>query len=331
MDKEFRRNITPLARKLVKEGLPRQEKLEPIDKEQILFSPEVDQIWVKYKPEYYALSAILIDEFVTNALNDHSAKPKERFVVEPFCGDLDVGYEHTNGGGSISSIRYSDDARAFELLGEFTHMIVSNQITEEVTTLEKSLDDPSVAHPLKDVYQRYRKLYDFSVKYGVTDPNNERLPSDPRYRSLNRGLGTAGITMSTMLHHIPVLHKEQFPDEARDPEKLLDIARNSFGTIGQMAMENLGLFIPFRTENPKNFEIVDDNVAPRLKIKEGAFNKRYSQEEFYKTLKQSPYNLLQGGCPAMVNFGEGSAIHKLWQWHMDLAKPLYTELYGRKK
>ena len=33
------------------------------------------------------------------------------------------------------------------------------------------------------------------------------------------------------------------------------------------------------------------------------------------------------GCPAMVNFGEDSALKNMWDWHVDIAGTIYQQLY----
>ena len=33
------------------------------------------------------------------------------------------------------------------------------------------------------------------------------------------------------------------------------------------------------------------------------------------------------GCPALVKFGKESAVRKLWEWHLELGKVIYSQSY----
>lgn len=333
-----RRNISPGSRELARNGITIPDGLDPLDGDYPMFSPEVDQVWLAHKEEFYQINAVLVNYFVSSALYNHQHNPKYEFIVK----GRDVGWAHGRRGGNYS---YGDMKSSLKMVGKFIHTVVGEHIDSDIKLLEESLLNPkAVNHPLTRLYRRYRKLFNFSSKYEVYDnlarDKNERMGGDTPQRTMKKGLGSGMDVMSAALNHIPVLFRQDFPGEEINAGNLIGYGVNSFSPIAEQSMANMRHFIDFPTEDVTNFKLLKNRNTLRLAIKKGKLNKGFDQETYFRILKNRPFDLLELGCPSMVDFGddmdqllqsgglgkieEGSSTFVLWLWALHLARPIYV-------
>lgn len=115
----------------------------------------------------------------------------------------------------------------------------------------------------------------------------------------------------------------------------MQIARNSYPLVLQLAMTNLergpiGILMPSLLgrpfpPNPKYYAIDGSGNKARLVIaKMGTEQLRKVGGEELKDFRSGKSPTV--GCPAMINFGDGSAINKLWNWHVEIAEKIYPVL-----
>lgn len=251
------------------------------------------------KAEKYALTAIFIDRIVTRANAGRVKRPPfglrfEDKTLTPKRLDHAAPF-NTVQMGMFETLEFTKD----DELKDF----VKNNLPENVLAV-------------------YHRLHSLGALVG--DRSN-----------MDGGLDFACVFMSAVCEAIP-----RFSPDVQDPDVLAERAKNSAPLVLKVAaanMANVQLCLnsltatlsqsePFSRFRPDSVEIGEIGGKEQLVISE-------------KGMERLKWNGVEDlavgrgvtiGCPALVNFGEGSAIQTLWDWHVDVARQIYP-LIARTK
>lgn len=139
------------------------------------------------------------------------------------------------------------------------------------------------------------------------------------------GLNTATTEidniLTRILHAYPILH----PSKTLTIDEFLSIARNSWPLIAQLASMHLQRFSISPT--------TDDFFTELRPAPQGGYRLQCSEQgaDFVRDESMNRYtNRPAYGCPARVNFGDGSAIKKLWDWYLEIIQEMHRRNYPTK-
>lgn len=238
------------------------------------------------KVEIYALAAVLIDRGVNRA------------------------YEERNIPTLIHSL---DPLNPFQGLRQTMVGILNNSFSK----LDQDIDSGKEGPELTSVKKRFKK---------ILKPSQSPLPF------LERGIGTATSFMSNVLEVIPLV-----AGEPKDAERLIKVAQDSYPFILRWASIHLFAFVNSRdviqgtspndlftpsyfsletTKGGKERLTLTQEAEEILARKLGGVRPEDYRDPASPTLK----------CPGLVDFGGGSAIRKLWDWHLEIAERVYPRL-----
>ncbi len=251
------------------------------------------------KPELEAVTAVIADRIVTDAYNDRNLRLQTAIVL---------GTGRDDPFGTLEKVMMQD-------IGGFAIRLDGN--------VNSGKTDPE----FQTTYSRFSQLL---KNRSDLDPE---VAFRPTPAALYGGLQTASFIMSESLRLIHDLGK------GKAPEELVEIARQSYPLIVNLAAMHL-----------EHFVFVGNVIHPGIEGDESFGAEKLSDEKFALTGEPGKERLgltqealeeierlieLDGpetldtpttGCPALVNFGEGSAIRKLWDWHLELAERIYPAL-----
>jgi hypothetical protein len=261
--------------------------------------------WTKIKPEMYAIMAVLIDSVVPQGIETQLARSSSAFVRD-----------------NLGSVKNEHDL--FEKVYLHTGVKLTNFIKHARTYALREHN-----HPLYAVWERFNSLDGFLMAY------IRNLRRDASDTILARGVGTATKTMANLLEVIPQVYAAKNPQERLDPYTLAAIAHNSYPLVTELAMLHFEDFLDTRDRLEQ--EEKNDNTKQETNEADKSYDPRnftFRQTAHgYTLVAKNPsfiHNDYQNelieprvGCPAMVNFGDGSAIQKLWQWHVNMAPGVY--------
>lgn len=253
--------------------------------------------WRRFKPEMYAISAILIDDAVSCALNGYLASSQER--IESWCAKKSKGrsafrmFEDYTRNGLTASLRFE---RGKALCGKTDR---------------------------KGLWKRYMMLDDFLVQ-SVRGMERSRDSI-----TLNRGINTAASVMVNVLELIPQVYEREQTVEA-DIDKLVDIARRSFPLVADIAKLHVKRFRKLDDLLTLHIEDNDYHIfdPDKFKLKEDRNGYSLALAEDAEDLLMESCNSLDEdeiGCPSMINVNgrEGSAMKRLWDWNVSVAPAVY--------
>lgn len=332
----IRININPMAR-TIKESGPEIPQNDPFKQTYQKGSHEATDVWNKSKPERNALSAVLIDEVIDLAISRKELYP-------PY------GLLNTQGKIAESLQSGSDPFRALEnYMGATLRKALMDKIKDwnKVTNISR-FKPPIQAYsqPILEAYKRYKMILDFKNKY---IGRSRYDPKETVKLALNRGIGTSSEQMSALLKVIPEVYSQEYPDQQPDTSELISIAKNSYYFIVGLASDHVEVFSekkhvlgtgggpfvfsPRYRFKPEYFGIIQTVNGPTISLKESA--KRFI-EEFHENLPKDYKGGSEAtGCPALVDFRangkpSGSAIKKLWDWHVELGEEIYKGMFQGK-
>ncbi len=264
-------------------------------------TPSPDSSWSTYKPELYAIASVLIDASTTKSIEfKNKRKPYGLYVVE----------DDDNGIPIIRTVNSIDPDDPFNSLQRG----ISHTLYLDLKSTICDIEDNS-SHPLHAALVRFNKLLSHK---------NSQLPKDLQ-RSTTRfiwaGIGTATSTMCGILEVIAC------KTEPKNPDQMLDTARKSFPLVNRLAALNIDEFVP-----------LDEylRIRPHTRVHEAAYdpkNFEISQTGELTLVTNpnsfaSPYDTptITTGCPAVIDLGKGSAIRRLWDWHLEIVPAIYRNI-----
>lgn len=305
MENKNRINIGFLARQIQVEGFSNGRN--------------VPEIWRSLKSERYALTAVIGDRIIDRAYETRGERPPYG-LAKP----LPLSPSSRADWKSMSL----QNAQIKTAIYHFGDLFLSMGLTlrlaahDELGELEMRLCDESDHSSIKSVYRRLKEL---------TEIDNKKLEG-----YMLPGIQTAVTFMSGLLETIPNVYKRHYPDEEFTSEKFVSIAHSSYPLIVELAASNIDAFMSLENNlvdlggysscilNPQSFVLSGAVNQERLDLS------REVQEKFekLKELVHADSCSETVGCPALVNFGNGSAIKKLWDWHVEIAEKIYPHLVG---
>lgn len=286
-------NVAPLAKKYREEGYPPgSPSFDEFGALPLANSGEARAMWAQYKPEMYAIGAIFADRAV-------------RFAYEQRDIDKTV----------LTIAETKNPFSPFLILGSEIKQEVISSINWNCEQIEKGKEPR-----LLSAYKRLKTLIILE---------NELKPQ-VRYavrQFLEGGINTAVDTMSNSLDVIVEL-----VGGIENPQRIVSIAENSFPLIAKFAsghgevvldvLEGLKQFpLIYTPFNPEYFALEDRDGKEKLVISEKGKDRVESIigiRDFEEYRSDTPVV----GCLAMVNFGDGSAVKRMWDWHLDVVQAM---------
>lgn len=269
------------------------------------------------KTELYALSTLVINWTFERLYADRSQYPPYGLVKLVELGDSskhDPEYE------TVDS--FVTD-KPFSELREYMTATMHRGLRVQLQTLDKMVMDESSTDPIKKIYARFKKALE---QY----PNLESITSSP-YDFIEGGINSALAIMTGILEMIPEIYKRE--NEEDNSDAYSQIAQNNLILINRLAGQHMDdfnyLIRKVRNKsmdngffNPKYFAI--DKTTNRFTIKN---SKKTWADHVDSVLKGFSNYFPRKGCPAMVYTSNGSVIRNLWDWHVDISKTIYKNLY----
>lgn len=272
----------------------------------------LEEDFPNHKGEIYALSAVVIDKVITDALD-------QRDLFPPF--GLDQKDRET-------PVKQLDEAHPFRDLNAHMYDTLSRVLTDIIIN-SRTKDSPQ-ALKMSPVLWRLNSLL-------IVRPESNYGGNN--YVFIQGGLGTATHAMSSLLEVIPKLAKVS-GEEKPDSGQLIKVAANSYPIITRLSSMYLDYFTafkekvsphgeegdPFRPFSPDFFTLSHNSKGARVEFSPIALEELSRLEDLGSNGK-NPRNFRvnpQLGCPAQIRFGQEPAIRRLWQWHLEIANEIYT-------
>lgn len=318
MLEHVRVNITPIAKRFGTEGYQnRTPQDDPLLRPCELDSPEACQMWSDIKPEFFALLSVFADRVIDRAY-------QQRVHHRPF-GLVNArfeGLEHDP--ATVHTMEDVDVNSPFASLGIGMRDTLYVALMEEMQDLRSGNASPQLTPALNRADRIVQHVSSVLLRLNQTTE-----------ATIAGGITTASDFMAGLLGVIPAV------GELEDTDHLLQIAANSYPLVGRIAMEHAevivplmrvlrgrGSFIPLLPFEPKIFRIEDESDRPRLEL--SPMGQELLDEIRtgidYEHLESGMMQSVTAGCPAMVNFNGGSAIRKMWYWHVEIAREVYPRL-----
>jgi hypothetical protein len=291
---------------------------DPLDTEVHPGSREAQELWNVNKPERNALIAILSDRVVDRGLALRTEFP-------PF-GLAQPGFFRT----PIQPITEFSPKKPFLTVRYGMRETLRIAKHNELRDLERILRDKRSTDPIKDVYQRYKKIAQFGQR-------NIQTPFPINANTIiEAGIGTATAIMTALADITPVVVKRARPDNPPTHQLLSTILENSYPLIADLAashvyilsarQQHLGTGGKHPGDKPYAFSpeffMLTDDESPRIVVTKEINAKLQALTTLPKDYKESE---LATGCPALIRFGERSAVQNVWQWTLDVAKEVYRQ------
>ncbi len=321
MTEQRRINIAPLAHHFAAQGYDKPEGNAPEN------SFDFSVWYQKTKPELYALTAIVADRSVSRAVALRPQRPPYGLTtISNIPPQLPILDNVLNNYRSVvpSDI---DHQYPFFSIADFMRDTLFRGITEEAISLKVGAG----GHEKYTVWERLENILS-AVNQFAPEGNRASMGSTGFIAS---GINFASVVMTGMLDVI----SDVAPREYQTAEGLTQIAINSYplvvklaagefdkvtGAVNYMSNAYPGNHLKF---DPTNFKISEDEKRhPMLEISpKGKFILMANDVDL-----EEPADHAVLGCPALVNFGEGSAIRKMWDWNIDIAQQIYPGIVANK-
>jgi hypothetical protein len=224
---------------------------------------------------------------------------------------------------SLTVIKKIPKKDPFSFLATTMQDTLVTAIAAELAILKMMADSTPLSSEA-DSYNALQSWVDFQTKHLVyIDPALE----------IGGGVATAVRSMAGTLEMLPALHPQK--DKA-SADELLKVAHNSYPMLLDLAVnyevsETSTVMHALSKEqpNPNSWNFFDPNqfevtgegekmrITPKQKVINAARQKALERKKLTPTV----------GCPAAVNFGMGSAIRRLWMWHIDIVRTSPKSFY----
>lgn len=194
------------------------------------------------------------------------------------------------------------------------------------THLEKEASQMGSENASPQLVSAYKRLDMLTWFLHEVIPSKRKEPG--MRRLMKEGIGTATDAMSGILGVIP-----KVDPAIQDPDQLVATAENSFPFVAQLASDHVGQFshkinslraapwLPFLRDRFTFKELHGKQYLALSDLGQALFDE--ADQQFQEdNIDPSP----KVGCLAMVNFGEGSAVSKLWDWYLEKGKQIYPLL-----
>ena len=312
-----RKNISSQARQIRETGGESPEVLNGLPLNFRHDTPEMREQWKRFKPEIYAITGVIIDRVISRTLKDKDNHP-------PF-GLVQKKSLNSSGNHEYETVSQFNADQPFQHLSTAMGQTLNHQNWLETKDLEQGLKDPENSESIKKAYKRLLDI--IPAKYGGV-PLEER--AGLAFFMVETGIGTATKVMANLLEVIPDLYRRDYSQQKPSADTLTQIATESYPLLAQLAMMHLKDFSAaekyMRVPDGKGewdlakFKLTNTASGLKVEVNPGV-------REFIDKFNNDAYESVSEtiGCPAMVNFGEGSAVKRLWNWYVDIGKTIYQD------
>lgn len=281
--------------------------------------PEARRIWKEKKPELYAISAVIIDRIALRAENIRKDFP---FSLSKEIHGMAPSTTNVKNRAVTEYDNYLYNTLFLSLVSELSFLKNMQSVPPEQLTPEE--------RQLNQTYRRFEQLINFCHR------NIE--PLTPK-KYLHPGIGSATKMMTEVIRVIPDVYTREFPRDSLNADNLTKIMANSYPFVTRMAMMHIDDFIVAEREivsesDVNEFGSIFDPTCFTLRTIGNGLALNLNNETLSKEKKPIPFakrfiaDTAEVGCPAMVNFGDGSAIKRIWGWSTQAANDIYQFLYS---
>lgn len=318
-----RRNIAPQARSFRNEGFPDTSgNTDSINRRFSYQSKEALSVWYENKTERNAIIAIIADRIVDRAIDLKDLFP-------PF--GLSEEYYNFFFGLRTRAIDRLErkNMDPYDLVKTGMISTLNIALRKELVQSDRLLKDKASPDPYKSVYSRYKQIINFGHEHF-----GEQFREDFLIRA---GIGTAVRAIVGVTELVPKVYDNQFHGRHPTPEELLVVAQNSYSLAVDLASLHISVFskvqksleeeragFSFKPFNSNKFTI-DNGTNLRLLVNAEI---RQMIENLHSLPAKIVASNVATGCPALVNFSGESAIRKVWNWNMEIARILYEKQFG---
>ncbi len=283
------------------------------------------------------LTADVIKRFVDKAIAQKSLRPPYGLV------SVD-GYPFRPRSEEATIVTSLDCAEPFGLVRAAMYTTVKIALCDTLEELAALKAQGQTDLPIVQNSELLRKMQKFSSEY----------ISPCSYTQYFANGISSGEDAMRLLEQIPVVLSRDLPDLPMDPDQLTAIAENSWPTVAELAMGHMDAVSPLLVAmaqdpshpmelgslKPDSFKMVTaSNGRMRMVLRDDLRQRLIVRP----TNSTAPLEVMKykTGCPAMVNFSEDgtnqavethgktmSAIKKLYDWHVALAREIYINQYG---
>lgn len=306
---------------------------------------EALQIYHEGKAERYALSSVIASRVIDRASELRSQR--EPYGLIGYNIDFNTLEEKLDEEPHV--ISWIALPEPFHVLNIHMLRTLAKAHEDEIDYLD-TLSEENPNDPASRVYQRLAQWADFYNTYLPVDEDGGVNLGQDAIIWFNRvftenitGLGTATENMTSLLRVIPQVCERELPWQEVSPDLLTEIARNSFPFLAKQAMLPMELqFVlnnlsresqtkyriqPLDRFNPWYFTLKDSRQGYRVDI----IDSLWEQVEYEMAKGRPTGAMVTTGCPAMIDVDHtGSAIRKLWDWHIDIAENLFHTLWSTR-
>ncbi|OGH30518.1 MAG: hypothetical protein A3E40_02640 [Candidatus Levybacteria bacterium RIFCSPHIGHO2_12_FULL_37_9] len=319
MNNENRVNITSFARQ-IKEG----KMLEARDYPLLQAFSSDEEMWEwhsKVKPELYALTAVFTDKLVGTAYDSrNNRQPFGLLKLDDSEKDLS-SYR-------VAELRDLDNMFPFVSITSYMWDTFSIVLDKEIREVEAGTSSPI----MESVYRRLNVLLNL-LRKNMGEDHITQFRYRDIYPFIITGSNFAATVMGGMIEVIP-----RVEGSVENPQRLTSIAKNSYPLVAKLAMANMDklnfvgalqgiplkdLVLPFPFRS-RYFEIEGAGDEARLELSKEGKEQLKKSGLAWEELGIGRSSTI--GCPAMVNFEDGSAVKKLWDWHVEIAEKIYPHL-----
>lgn len=262
------------------------------------------------KTKFYRLLSVVIDHAMDKALEQKPILSPQEIISEGLENrNLTIRAALVRAG----NLQFIPGYCYFPTLLNGMKSVLIDSFRKTIAELSKGSLYPENNEPIKDTFNSLLVAHSNYANLETLTPQNKLIKLTGL---LSSGIRTASHTMVTTIATIDKMTESS--------EETFNVARNSFGLVGRLAMLHIYDLSDIRDHltdtnsfdgtyfdwNKNLFTLAPTKNGKKLALKEDL------------PLKG---NLAEGrgprvGCPAMVNFGDGSAVHKLWDWFIEVAE-----------
>lgn len=299
---DTRESIAPGAILLSQVGIPPGAE-SPFPTEGTVSYDEATKLWLGHLREAFELTSVVSDKVIERAIDI-----RDSGVAQPY-GMLQYGTRRRLDFEPRADMRSLPDVRnGMEEALSIAYYLAGKDWQQELSVGSNN--------PYATVYERYAKFFEFAQE-------NVYKTGFESVLDIEGGFKTGTTQMTFALENIIDVYKREY-SEALTIHDFVAIAHNSWPYIAKKAALHSHYFF-YTSSDPAMHTLKSTPNGLRLDYTEGAKVQMRSAAQKGEIKDRNLHPAF--GCPALVNYGDGSAIWKLWDWHIQLAEKIYAVHY----
>lgn len=217
---------------------------------------------------------------------------------------------------------------------EFLTATVKDTLIDGFERMIQDITYQGDKHPVAQAYARFSDWVDFHNTYLTKTVAHEKCNIVTPKDGITPGIDAATNWMGLILKMIPQRYRKDVSSDSVVTE-MQNIASQSYPLLGKLASYDLLTFncVGFaiaELEDPQHQGEIDPNA---FMIKEGRrglhldFSAQAEDAITVKIAKMHDRISLNPkiGCPALVNFGNGSVVSRLWNKYIEISPEIYRQ------